>query len=205
VPFFNDSGSLVAARRDKDATWRSTSSLCRTLDWSKRRLIYELQNGLPCRTIPPEHTIDWHDPNVVDSLNVETSEVWFYDEKVAKEQSFSSGQFVFFSLGRVTVGIEVLPPTDALPAPAPAPLLPPTVASASPTSPRRNVSEAELRNCILTIKTERPNDPPDEEELWTEVERRLDATVSRDRIRNARDEVAPEFRLPPGRPRKSAQ
>jgi hypothetical protein len=85
-------------------------------------------------------------------------------------------------------------PTDAeVPAPA-----------ASPAPPRR-VSEAALRNCILTIKTERPNDPPDEEELWTEVERRLDATVSRDRIRQVRDDVAPEFKLPPGRPRKSAQ
>jgi hypothetical protein len=171
---------------------------------ARRRLIHELQNGLPNRTIPPGYSIDWHDPNVVDSLNVETSEVWFYDEKVAKEQSFSSGQFVFFSLGRVTIGIEVLPPTDVSPAPAPS--LPPTAASSpASASPRKNVSEAELRDCILTIKTERPNDPPDEEELWPEVERRLNATVSRDRLRQVRDDVAPEWKLPVGRPRKSAQ
>jgi hypothetical protein len=77
--------------------------------------------------------------------------------------------------------------------------------SSPPTSPRKNVSEAELRNCILTIKTERPDDPPDEEELRTEVEKRLEATVSRDRIRQARDNIAPKWKLPPGRPRKSTQ
>jgi hypothetical protein len=202
VLIFNGSGLLVATGRDMDATWRTLGTLCRERDWSRRRLIQELQGGLRYRSIPPGHTIDWHDPTV--SLNVETSEATFYDEKeAAKVEAYSSDQVVFFSLGRVTVGIEVLPPMDA--SPAPSPPSPVAASSSPPTSPRRNVSEAELRNCILTIKTERPNDPPDEEELWMEVERRLNATVSRDRIRNARDEVAPEFKLPPGRPRKSAQ
>jgi hypothetical protein len=100
----------------------------------------------------------------------------------------------------------------ASPAPRPArrtagrPPSPGQVSSSSPpTSPRKNVSEAKLRKCILKIKTERPNRPPDEEELWTDVEQRLKATVSRDRLRQVRDDVAPEWKLPPGRPRKSTQ
>jgi hypothetical protein len=81
----------------------------------------------------------------------------------------------------------------------------PTASPPPPTSPRKNVSKAELRNCILTIKSERPDDPPDEEELRTEVEKRLVATVARDRIRQARNDIAPEWKLLPGRPRKSTQ
>jgi hypothetical protein len=177
-----------------DATWRSPGTLCRQLDWSKRRLIYELQNGLPYRTIPPGHTIDWHDPEVERTFNVEAGEVTLGYEV------YKGGTMSF---GPLTVGIEVLPPDAAPPVPS---LASDSVAPSSlPTSPRKNVSEADLRNCILTIKTERPNDPPDEEELWTEVERRLNATVARDRVRQTRDEVAPEFKLPVGRPRKSAQ
>jgi hypothetical protein len=84
-------------------------------------------------------------------------------------------------------------------------------ASPSPPSPKKrkkkkkNVSEAKLQKCILTIKTERPNDPPGEKELWAEVERRLKATVSRDQLRQASNDVAPEYKRPPGRPRKPAQ
>jgi hypothetical protein len=204
VWFINGPEALAQSGRNMDATWRKTSTLCRELDWSRRRLIHELQNGLPYRTIPPGHTIDWHDPNVVDSLDVEASEVSFYHEKLAREQSYSGPGLVILGLVLVTVGIEVLPPTDA-PAAAPSPPSPVAASSSLPTSPRKNVSEAELRNCILTIKAERPNDPPDEEELWMEVERRLNATVSRERIRQVRDDVAPEFKLPVGRPRKSTQ
>ena len=84
-------------RRDKDATWRSLGTLCRERDSSKRRLLHELQNGLPNRTIPPGHVIDWHDPGV--SLDVECSEVSFCGSGI-------------LSLGRVTVGIEVLAPPE---------------------------------------------------------------------------------------------
>jgi hypothetical protein len=181
---------VPSSTRDKDATWRTLGTLCRELDWSRPRLIQELQNGLRYRTVPPGRVIDWHDFNVLRWLNVEASEVSFYE---AREQSS-----IVIGPRRVTIGIEVLPADAEVPAP------PASVPAASP-APSKTVSQAALRNCILTIKAERPNDPPDEEELWAEVERRLGAAVSRDRIRHARDEVAPEFKLPPGRPRKSAQ
>jgi hypothetical protein len=163
-----------------------------------RRLIDELQKGLPYRTVPPGRVIDWHHSNVRRWLNVEASEVSFYE---AREPDDGRGP-LFIGPRRVTVGIEVLPPG----APVDAEVPPPSAeAPAASPAPPRKVSEAELRNCILTIKAERPNNPPDEEELWTEVERRLNATISRDRLRQVRDDVALEWKLPPGRPRKSAQ
>jgi hypothetical protein len=129
--------------------------------------------------------------------------LFFVGPGVGRNDGLRSTEYLGIWVSRAHV-LALLPePTDAeVPAPS---ANAPAASSSPPASPRKNVSEAELRNCILTIKTERPNDPPDEEELWTEVERRLDATVSRDRIRQARDDVAPEFKLPPGRPRKSAQ
>jgi hypothetical protein len=67
--------------RDKDATRRrSLSTHCRECDWSRPRAIYELQNGLPFRTVPPghEHEIDWHDPNQLSrfDLSASTMEIW---------------------------------------------------------------------------------------------------------------------------------
>jgi len=61
--------------RDKDATWRSLALVCRERGWSKARAVYALQNGLPYRTVPPGHTIDWHNPNVTHGLNVETGDL----------------------------------------------------------------------------------------------------------------------------------
>src|SRR5262245_42103823 len=108
---------LANLRRDIDATWRSVGAWCREAGWSKRRLLHELQNGLPYRTIPPGHTIDWYDDNVQRFLDLAASEVTIYDDKVAeKVMSVSSPGIAFLSLGEVTVGIEVLPPdapTDA--------------------------------------------------------------------------------------------
>jgi hypothetical protein len=188
---FNGSDSLVVTGRDKDATWRTLGTLCRELGWPWGRLHGELiARRAPYRTHPPGE-IDWGDSTL--RVDLAESKVTILDRHSAK-----TGVTGFYK----TVWVEVLPPTDASPAPS----LPPTAASSSPpASPRKNVSEAELRECILTIKTERPNDPPDEDELWKEVERRLNAMVSRDRLRQVRDDVAPEWKLPIGRPRKSAQ
>jgi hypothetical protein len=179
------------------ATWRTPGTLCRELDWSKRRLVYELQNGLPCRTIPPGHTIDWKtDCLAHHTLNLETGDVTFQGPPARVENSPNSA-VVFFSLGHITVAIEVLAPTNVSPAPAPS--LPPTSS--------KQVSEAALRRCLLDIVDKHPPDslPLDEETLHAELERRLEAPIARDRVRQARDEIAPEFKLPPGRPRKSAQ
>jgi hypothetical protein len=95
--FVNGSEALAQSGRDKGATWRSLGTVCRELDWSKPRAVYELQHGLPFRTVPPghEHEADWRDANVTHNLNVETSEL----------------SFVGFDF--LTVGIEVLPPTEA--------------------------------------------------------------------------------------------
>jgi hypothetical protein len=88
-------------RRDKDATWRALGTLCRERDWSRPRALYELQNGLPFRTVPPghEHKIDWHDRRLLQHLNLAASEV--------------SSEFLSPIL---TVGIEVLAPSDIAPA-----------------------------------------------------------------------------------------
>jgi hypothetical protein len=128
-------------------------------------------------------------------VDLAKSEVTILDRHPAK----TTGVRKFYK----TVAVEVLWPPDASPAPAPSP--PVAASSSPPASPRKNVSEAELRGCILAIEKERPDDPLDEDELWTEVERRLKATVSRDRVRAARKEVAPQWVNPVGRPRKPAQ
>src|SRR5262249_11551543 len=144
-----------------DATWRTLGTLCRDLDWSPRRLLHELQNGLRYRTIPEGRAIDWHDPNVQRWLNLEASEVSFY-ESVERKQSYDDP--VFFIGPRLgIVGIEVLPldaPTDAEPAPA---------ADAPATSPApRRPSDAAVEQCFPAIMKERPDDPPDEEWLIAE-------------------------------------
>jgi hypothetical protein len=87
------------AGRDKDATtWRSLGALCRERDWSRPRALYELQNGLRFRTVPPgqEHRIDWEriSEGLINNLNLATSEL------------------SLFFLDPPTVGIEVMPPSD---------------------------------------------------------------------------------------------
>jgi hypothetical protein len=102
--FCNGSDALAMAGRDKDATWRTLSTHCRALGWSKSRAVYELQNGLPHRTIPPGHTIDWHNPDIAHTLDVETGDL-----------TLILGAFGGPGLGfdTLTVSIEVLAPTDA--------------------------------------------------------------------------------------------
>ena len=202
MSFVNGSEALAVTRRDKDATWCTTGTLCRQLDWSRLRLLHELKNGLPYRTISKEYVVDWHDPHVRRKLNVEASEVQIYDAQFYDAQSGSW----------VVVGIEVLPPdvpTETEPAPAadaevPAPSA--TVPAASPAPPRQ-VSEADLRRALEAIVENHPpgSPPPNEESLCDEVERRLGVQVARDRVLAARNEVAPHVKLPVGRPRKSAQ
>ena len=72
--------SLLMTKRDTDTTWCSLGSLCRERDWSRPRAIYELQNGLPFRTVPPghEHEIDWHADWVPQGLNLAASELSYF-------------------------------------------------------------------------------------------------------------------------------
>jgi hypothetical protein len=89
------------AGRDKDATWCTTGEL----GWPKPKLIYKLQQGMTYRTWPPGHTLDWHDPAVEHSLNVEASTVTLVT--VAPPEAGVVG------LCALPLGIEVLPPIDA--------------------------------------------------------------------------------------------
>ena len=173
---------MPLSTRNKNATWRSLGTLCRKRDWSKPRVLYELQNGLRYRTIPPWHEkIDWHDPIMQHRLNVEASEM------------------TMMGLDFVTLGIEVLDEPADVEAPLPSVDAPATVPA-----PLR-VSSKDIRDCILAIQKERPNDPPGRDELWQEVENRLNWPVGRDRMEKLRKKVAPQWVKPKGRPRKSAQ
>lgn len=171
-----------------NATWRTLGTLCRSLDWSEPRLVHELQNGLPYRTVPPGHIIDWHDPNVLRSLEVKASTVTLDHVRVSGE-----GRVSFFGAYREVIGIEVLPP-DALPAPTP----PPSVSQAAP--PPRKVSAAEVERCFRDIVKEHPNDPLSEPELFAEMKRRLGASPGRNRLRQLRRVIAPQWRRPRGHP-----
>jgi hypothetical protein len=185
-----------SSTRDINATWRSLATHCRELDWSRRRLLDEFQNGLRFRTIPSGHEneINWHDPIVTSSLNVEASEVTYEGVDRLDRRAVRS----------YTVGIEVPWPPDA-PADAEAPL-PSADAPALAPAPRRiPLTGKDLRDCILAIKEERPDDPPDRDELREEVENRLNWPVGRDRVEKIRKKVAPQWVNPKGRPRKSAQ
>jgi hypothetical protein len=88
------------------ATWCTLGTLCRARDWSKRRLLHELQNGLPYRTIPEGDTIDWANPIAERSLDLEASTM-----KVYRGMRTAKGSV--FYVGGHTVGIEALPPTNA--------------------------------------------------------------------------------------------
>jgi hypothetical protein len=169
---------VPSTTRDKDATWRGIGYYADERGWSKPRVIQEVQNGLPIRTQPEghEHEIDWHDPNVTHHLNLETSEL--------------------SSLGPdfLTVGIEVR--TDAVPERKP------KLKRKPKRKPAKRVFDKDLRNSILAIKDEHPDDPLDEEKLWEAVENDLGLPVARDRVRAARKKVAPQWVNPVGRPRK---
>ena len=108
--FVSDSEALVVAGRDKDATWRTLGALCHERDWSRPRLIHELQSGLRYRTFPEGHAINWHDPAVRLALDVEASTLPLGYATV-------SGLANSWTI-QEAIGIEVLPPTDAeVPAP----------------------------------------------------------------------------------------
>jgi hypothetical protein len=118
VLVFSGSDLLAVAGRDKDATWRTLGKLCRERDWPRQRLLSELRNGLRYRTYPEGYVIDWHDPRVQRELNIEASEITIgCGERVLE----GGGKIAFITglEGGVTLGIEVLPPTDAeVPAPS---------------------------------------------------------------------------------------
>jgi hypothetical protein len=99
--------------------------------------------------------------------------------------------------------VMALLPPEAEPADAPPPAAasPEATAPAQPAPAQKKVSEAALQACLLSIVKEHPagTPPPEEAALHEELERRLKAPLARDRVRDARDRVAPNFKLPRGR------
>jgi hypothetical protein len=190
-----------------DATWRTLGTLCRELGWSRQRLLHELQNGrVPYRTIPEGYVIDdWLDPYLRPYLNIEASEISIpsgvvvgaINDAVAVITGRPRPPKRRSDLEGMTLGIEVLPPG------APAdPAVPPPSADAPAASPApRKVSEADVERCLRAIMAERPDDPPGDDELFAEVTRRLGVSPGRDRLRQLRRRIAPEWKRPRGHPR----
>jgi hypothetical protein len=183
---------VTASPRDTNATRKTTGTLCRERDWSRLRLIYELQNGLPYETVPPGHVIDWHDPNVTNSLDVEASTVTLV--AVIGEPGWTG-------LDRRTIGIEVLPEVEVeVPPPADADEAP---AAADEEERKKKVAEAEPRRHFQEILKERPDDPPTELELLAELKTRLGTPPVRSVVRNMWKDLAPDWKRPRGYPRKA--
>ena len=76
--------------------WRST----RESGWSKPRWLYELQNGWPYRTWPPNIPIDWHSPEVERTFDVTASTVTF-----TRDYKVVPGPILQLGIDRPTVEI----------------------------------------------------------------------------------------------------
>jgi hypothetical protein len=182
------------------------------LGWPRQRLFDELQNGrVRYRTYPEGYVIDdWLDPYLRPYINVEASEISMpsgavvgaINDAVAVITGRPRPTKRRSGLEGMTLGIKVLPPGAPVDAE-----VPPSSADAPAASPAppRTVSDKDLRDCILTIKDERPNDPPNEKELQEVVESRLGLPIGRNRIRKSRNKHARKWVKPRGRPRKPAQ
>jgi len=194
-------------KRDTLATWRTTGALCRERDWSKPRLLDELLNGLRYRTVPPGHVFNWHDPTVRRALDLESSTVPLGYASASSTATVDTSWTM-----NEAIGIEVLPPdatADLAAVEAPDGMRAETSVADTPAAspaPPEPISNAKLRETILAIKKDHPNDPLDvDKELWPEVQRRLGQSVARDDVRAAHKKVAPDWVKPVGRPRKSEQ
>src|SRR5262245_56023056 len=172
------------------ARWRSLAIHCRERGWSKARAIYELQNGLPYRFVPPLPpgcSVVWSDFNVTHGFNVETGDLTLATGVFGLVEGGGSPPY---GIDSVTVRIEV----DAAPAshaeePSPPAYAPAVSAPAASPAPTRKVSEADVRDAVRAIVDEHPPGIPplDEESFLGAVEGRLGVPVSRERILAARD------------------
>jgi hypothetical protein len=180
-------------RRDKDATWRWLDDACRARGWSEGAI----EDGIEQRYLRFRGYVQG-----VGGVSSDTLEA---DWTIAKMSADDRKLSVFWLDGKLGIviiqNVKVLLPTDAeVPAPA-------ADAPAASPAPPRKVSEADVLKTVRAIvETHPPGSPPlNEESLHKELENRLGAPVARDRFLAARDAVAPDFKLPVGRPRKSAQ
>lgn len=85
-------------------------------------------------------------------------------------------------------------------------LLPERASAAAPTRRRKPTSAAELKAAIKEFERARSPDAaqPTEQGLWDFLEDHLGHDVTREEVRYARQEMSPQLRRPPGRPRKSS-
>ena len=188
--------------RDKGATWRTTGAFCRERGWSKARLLYELQNGLPYRTFPPGHAFDWSDPYLEPYLNVEASEISFpsgvvmsaINDAVAVITGRPRPPKRRSALEGITLGIEVLPPGAPADADVPSP------SAEAPAAPQRKPPSIKaLQDCILAIREDWTGAPPDRDKLRELVENRLNRPVGRDHV----DRISEASCTPMGEPEGS--
>jgi hypothetical protein len=189
---------VPSSPRDNDATWQRTDTLCRERDWSQQHLLHELANGLPYRTDPPGWTVRWGS-HFWPYLNVKASTLLVPPGGMAGiEPPPSTKHSDLFTWGAL-LRIEVWQPDPPAKAEVPSPAA--NVPAVSPAPPPKKVSKAEVERCLRDIMKERPSNPLNEGELFAEVKHRLGASPGRDRLRQLRREIAPQWKRPVGAPR----
>jgi hypothetical protein len=173
---------VPALPRDTDATWGRPITLCRSRDWTKRRLLYGLANKqVAFQTIPPGHEgeVDWSDPDVQNSFDLETGEVEVYDPELEREQYVRTRHFIAIGDGRKILGIEV-----ALP---PKPLLPGKRWTKPP-------SATVIETAALAVaKIYQRGDPPTQAEWWAALNTELGKPVPRKVALGALADWAPQL------------
>jgi hypothetical protein len=175
---------VPSSLRDKSATWRSTSAL----GWSKSELLHEMRSGRPYKTFPPDIPIDWWSVQVERSLDMEAGQVTLTG-MVPVPKGVSG-------LGLLNVGIKIW---DGEP---PWPPSPTADVPGAPPAPRRP-SDAAVERCFREIQEERPDDPPSEKWMLSEMTRRLGASPIRQRVRELWKRIAPRWKRPQARPRSA--
>jgi hypothetical protein len=195
----------VSRAADNSSTfqWCSLDEARRHPDWPEGRLTNALKAGrLPWRGYCQYLDI-WVTNETVDQQTGRPVADWCHPQ-VEWERSKAiltmvvDGELHSITLERIMVRL----PTDAIE-------VPPDAVPPSPTAaPPRRVSEVELRDAVLAVVNKHPagSPPLDEKAFHAKVESELGegAQLSRERVLAARDDVAPHFKLPVGRPRKSA-
>jgi hypothetical protein len=181
----------VAQTGRKSERWCTTRTLCQKLDWSRTRLIHELQNELRCRivpheAVPPGYVIDWHSRVSITTLDIEASTVEIDDPRPRQYDSIVIGP------RRLTVGIEALPPTDTAEDLASSP------AQRWQKPPPRDVLEAAS---LAVAETYQPDDPPTQAEWWKALNAKLGEPVTRKVALRALADWAPQLQRQRGQKR----
>ena len=210
---------MPALPRDKDATWQTTSAFCGEHGLSRARLLWDLKNKRVLYRIIPsegepegEPEINWHDPLVQESLDVDASQVSTFDEERARAEFFRGRGITVVSNGAKTFDIEVsLPPlaaevtADADKASSPsadAPLPSPTKTT-PPLPPVERWRKPPPLAAIETaaravVKNYQPDNPPTQAEWWAAFNAKLGEPATRAVALKALGDFAPQLKRTPG-------